>query len=43
MTVRNKTMDEIFGVLSPAERAQLVSLVNVVRTNLAQGESDCGQ
>jgi DNA-binding MarR family transcriptional regulator len=43
MIVRNKTMDEIFGVLSPAERAQLVSLVNIVRTNLAQGESDCGQ
>jgi DNA-binding MarR family transcriptional regulator len=43
MTVRNKTMDEIFGVLSPAERAQLVSLVDIVRTNLAQGESDCGQ
>jgi DNA-binding MarR family transcriptional regulator len=42
MTVRNKTMDDIFGVLSPAERAQLVSLLNTVRTNLAQGEIDCG-
>ncbi|HZC53131.1 MAG TPA: MarR family winged helix-turn-helix transcriptional regulator [Mycobacterium sp.] len=42
MTVRNKTMDDIFGVLSAAERAQLVSLLNTVRTNLAQGEIDCG-
>ena len=42
MTVRNKTMDDIFGVLSPAERAQLVTLLNTVRTNLAQGEIDCG-
>ena len=43
VTVRNKTMDDIFGVLSSAERAQLVSLLNTVRTNLAQGDSNCGQ
>ena len=41
MTVRNKTMDDIFGVLSRAERAQLVSLLNIVRMNLGQGEIDC--
>ncbi|HEY3737846.1 MAG TPA: MarR family winged helix-turn-helix transcriptional regulator [Jatrophihabitans sp.] len=43
MTVRSKTMDEIFGVLSPAERAQLVSLLTAVRTNLAQGDTDYGR
>ena len=42
MTVRNKTMDDIFGVLSPAQRAHLVSLLDTVRTNLEQGEIDCG-
>ena len=42
MTVRSKTMDEIFGVLSPAERAQLVSLLTTIRTNLVQGETDRG-
>jgi len=40
--VRKKAMDEIYGVLSPAERAQLVSLLDTVRTNLTQGEIDCG-
>jgi DNA-binding MarR family transcriptional regulator len=43
MTVRSKAMDEIFGVLSSAERAQLVSLLTAIRTNLAQGETDCDQ
>ncbi|HEY2043428.1 MAG TPA: MarR family winged helix-turn-helix transcriptional regulator [Jatrophihabitans sp.] len=42
MTVRSKTMNEIFGVLSTAERAQLVSLLTTIRTNLVQGETDCG-
>ena len=42
MTVRSKTMDEIFGVLGPAERAQLVSLLTTIRTNLVQGDTDCG-
>jgi DNA-binding MarR family transcriptional regulator len=42
MTVRSKAMDEIFGVLSPAERAQLVSLLTTIRTNLVQGETDRG-
>jgi len=42
LTVRTKVMDEIFGVLTPAQRAQLVSLLDTVRTNLAQGEIDCG-
>ena len=42
MIVRTKTMDEIFGVLTPAERAQLVSLLTTVRTNLVQGETHCG-
>jgi DNA-binding MarR family transcriptional regulator len=41
MTVRSKSMDEIFGVLSPAERAQLVSLLTTIRTHLVQGETDC--
>jgi len=39
-TVRTKVMGEIFGVLPPAQRVQLVSLLGTVRTNLAQGESD---
>ena len=39
--VRTKTMDEIFGVLSPTERAQFVALLTTVRTNLVQGETDC--
>jgi DNA-binding MarR family transcriptional regulator len=39
--VRTKTMNEIFGVLSPTERAQLVSLLSTVRTNLVQGDTDC--
>ena len=39
-TVRTTTMDDIFGVLTQAERAQLVSLLATIRTNLAQGESD---
>ena len=39
-TVRTKVMGEIFGVLPPAQRVQLVSLLDTVRTNLAQGESD---
>jgi DNA-binding MarR family transcriptional regulator len=43
MAVRRKTMDEIFGVLSPAERAQLVSLLTTIRTNLTQGDTDCVQ
>lgn len=42
MTVRSKTMDEIFGVLDPAERAQLVALLKTIRTNLAQGDTGCG-
>jgi DNA-binding MarR family transcriptional regulator len=41
-TVRSKTMGEIFGVLAPAQRAQLVSLLDTIRTNLVQGEIDCG-
>jgi DNA-binding MarR family transcriptional regulator len=41
-TVRSKTMGEIFGVLTPAQRAQLVSLLDTIRTNLVQGEIDCG-
>jgi DNA-binding MarR family transcriptional regulator len=40
MTVRNKSMDEIFGVLSPVERAQLVSLLTTIRSHLTQGETD---
>jgi DNA-binding MarR family transcriptional regulator len=40
MAVRRKTMDEIFGVLSPTERVQLVSLLTTIRTNLVQGV-DC--
>lgn len=39
--VRTTTMDEIFGVLAPAERAQLVALLTTIRTNLAQGDVDC--
>lgn len=35
-TVRQKTMDDIFGVLDPSERAQLLSLLTTIRTNLAQ-------
>jgi DNA-binding MarR family transcriptional regulator len=41
-TVRKKAMDEVFGVLSPTERAQLVSLLDTVRKNLTQGDDDCG-
>jgi len=40
--VRSTTMDRIFGVLDPAERAQLVALLTTIRTNLAQGEPSCG-
>ncbi len=40
--VRRRTMDDIFGVLTPAERAQLVSLLSTIRTNLKQGDNDCG-
>jgi DNA-binding MarR family transcriptional regulator len=40
--VRSKTMDEIFGVLGPAERAQLVSLLTTIRTNLVQGDASSG-
>jgi DNA-binding MarR family transcriptional regulator len=43
MIVRRKTMDEIFGVLSPAERAQFAALLTTIRMNLAQGETDCGR
>ena len=39
--VRSTTMDEIFGVLSPTERAQLVSLLTTIRTNLSQGDNSC--
>ena len=43
VAVRTKTMDEIFGVLTPAQRAQLVSLLTTIRTNLVrQGDTDCG-
>jgi DNA-binding MarR family transcriptional regulator len=35
--VRTKVMDEIFGVLAPDERAQLVSLLTDIRANLPQG------
>lgn len=42
MTVRKKVMNQIFGVLEPAERAQLYSLLTTIRTNLAQGGTDCG-
>jgi DNA-binding MarR family transcriptional regulator len=41
--VRRSTMDEIFGVLTPAERAQLVSLLTTIRMNLKQGDADCGK
>ena len=40
--VRLKTMDEIFGVLSPAERATLVALLTTIRTNLTSGDINCG-
>ena len=43
LTARSKAMDEIFGGLTPAERAQLVSLLTTVRTKLVQGETDCAQ
>lgn len=39
--VRSTTMDEIFGVLTPVERAQLVSLLTTIRTNV-QGVPGCG-
>ncbi|MEO9138877.1 MAG: MarR family transcriptional regulator [Jatrophihabitans sp.] len=42
MTARSKTMDEIFGVLDPTERAQLVALLKTIRENLAQGDTGCG-
>lgn len=41
--VRSKVMDEVFGAISPAERAQLLSLLTTIRTNLAQGETDSGR
>ena len=41
-TVRTKVMGEIFGVLTPEQRIHLVSLLDTVRTNLSQGEIDCG-
>jgi DNA-binding MarR family transcriptional regulator len=37
MTVRSNTMDQIFGVLTPTERAQLVALLTTIRTNVSQG------
>ena len=40
--VRSKVMTEVFGVLTPAQRSQLVSLLDTIRTNLAQGEIDSG-
>ena len=42
MTVRDKAMDEIFGILDPAQRSQLVALLSTVRTNLAQAQGDTG-
>ncbi len=42
MTVRCTAMDQIFGVLDPAERAQLVSLLITIRQHLAQGDTPCG-
>jgi DNA-binding MarR family transcriptional regulator len=39
--VRTKTMDQIFGVLSSPERAQLITLLSAIRTNLVQGDTDC--
>lgn len=43
MTVRSKAMDEIFGVLSPAERAQLAALLTTIRANLVQEEGGCAR
>ena len=40
--VRLKVMDEIFGILAPAERATLVALLTTIRTNLASGDVNCG-
>jgi DNA-binding MarR family transcriptional regulator len=40
--VRLKAMDEIFGILSPPERATLVALLTTIRTNLASGDLNCG-
>jgi DNA-binding MarR family transcriptional regulator len=37
MSVRSNTMDQIFGVLTPTERAQLVALLTTIRTNVSQG------
>jgi DNA-binding MarR family transcriptional regulator len=37
--VRIKVMDQIFGSLSPSERATLSDLLGTIRTNLPSGES----
>jgi DNA-binding MarR family transcriptional regulator len=36
--VRLKSMDQIFGTLSPAERSTLVGLLTTIRTNLPSGD-----
>lgn len=36
--VRGEAMDEIFGVLSPTERARFAALLITIRTNLASGD-----
>jgi DNA-binding MarR family transcriptional regulator len=41
--VRRKTMNEIFGTLSPSERANLAALLSTIRTNLPSGDNLCGQ
>ena len=39
--VRNKAMEELFGSLSAADRATLVTLLTKVRSDLPSGEDSC--
>jgi DNA-binding MarR family transcriptional regulator len=38
--VRLQAMEDIFGILTGAERARLVSLLTTIRTNLASGDTN---
>lgn len=40
--VRLEAMEEIFGSLTPSERATLAALLTTIRTKLPSGDGNCG-
>ena len=41
LTVRAKTLDELFGALAPDERTALAALLTKIRTNVVPGDVHC--